>query len=613
MKIKIIAATVTAAVFIMSLAGCGEPQAISAIESESTSEESNESPASNVSESKSEPADELKDEPKLESEENPPLDSESVKEFGMWDVLPEIPLTDVSELEYRLNETGDGIIITDFVTEKTEIRIPDEIEGKPVVGIRLNDVFPNGYIDEGYFSYDEVPGYKQYDITELILPDTIQEIYSPMLAHSYMASAPVLSKVEYMNYPTQLSTCYCVFPSLKALYIDEGRECAEVYYTCGIRFPESLETLYIPDSTRAFTDSYFGENNSIKTIYYNGDEYNGYTDELHHLINNVNGDGLAVIGGTLFGYYSDNEIVVIPDGVDGFNNYPFNFNETIKEVTIPASVKYGFGSDTMDSGSHFNGCTELTSVTFEKGSEITELSYCFKNCTKLKSIALPDNCKYVSGCFENCTELTSVTIPDIIERIDNSFANCPNINEIILGDNVSNTIDLAEAFRASKDNSELKIVYRGEEYSLSEYEEQIFINLKDFKIRRGVLEEYTGTKANVVVPNSVTTLDKFAFYGDENIERVILPDSVTEIGAHSFYDCPNLTYVKLPDDVTFALDTLVHDVSTNTHMVTSYAFLDSPNVEVEYKGKVYDYDHIKDLMAIILDAENNLSISILHN
>ena len=67
-----------------------------------------------------------------------------------------------------------------------------------------------------------------------------------------------------------------------------------------------------------------------------------------------------------------------------------------------------------------------------------------------------------------------------------------------------------------------------------------------FQIENGILKKYTGTGAEVVVPDGVTTIAEWAFFGCKTAVSVELPDSVITIGKLSFSECPNLTEVRMP-------------------------------------------------------------------
>ena len=75
-------------------------------------------------------------------------------------------------------------------------------------------------------------------------------------------------------------------------------------------------------------------------------------------------------------------------------------------------------------------------------------------------------------------------------------------------------------------------------------------NNSDFQIKDGVLIEYTGKDKDVVIPDSVTSIDKSAFYWCGSLTSIIIPDSMTSIGDSAFYECKCLTSITIPDSVT---------------------------------------------------------------
>lgn len=58
----------------------------------------------------------------------------------------------------------------------------------------------------------------------------------------------------------------------------------------------------------------------------------------------------------------------------------------------------------------------------------------------------------------------------------------------------------------------------------------------------------------IIIPNSVTTIDYCAFYGCSGITDLIIPNSVTTIGEYAFYDCTGLTSVQVSNSLTELAD-----------------------------------------------------------
>lgn len=55
---------------------------------------------------------------------------------------------------------------------------------------------------------------------------------------------------------------------------------------------------------------------------------------------------------------------------------------------------------------------------------------------------------------------------------------------------------------------------------------------------------------SIVIPDSITTLDKFAFQKCMSLQKITIPNSVTAIGEAVFYGCSSLTNIIIPKGVT---------------------------------------------------------------
>lgn len=115
---------------------------------------------------------------------------------------------------------------------------------------------------------------------------------------------------------------------------------------------------------------------------------------------------------------------------------------SLVSVTIPGSVK-SIGS------SAFDGCTNLTTVTFtDDGLETIDKS-AFYGCKKLSSITIPNTVtKIDSYAFGNCNSLGDFVIPDSVTefgtyvfRMDGSSdtSSFPGLTSVVLGKNVAPT------------------------------------------------------------------------------------------------------------------------------------------------------------------------------
>ena len=55
---------------------------------------------------------------------------------------------------------------------------------------------------------------------------------------------------------------------------------------------------------------------------------------------------------------------------------------------------------------------------------------------------------------------------------------------------------------------------------------------------------------SLVIPDSVTNIGDYAFWGCKSLKSLVIPDGVTSIGDCAFYDCESLKSLVIPDSVT---------------------------------------------------------------
>ena len=65
-------------------------------------------------------------------------------------------------------------------------------------------------------------------------------------------------------------------------------------------------------------------------------------------------------------------------------------------------------------------------------------------------------------------------------------------------------------------------------------------NSSDFIIKNGVLEQYVGPGGDVVIPEGVTRIDRWAFFNRSSLTSVTIPESVIHIYDTAFYGCSGL-------------------------------------------------------------------------
>ena len=150
-----------------------------------------------------------------------------------------------------------------------------------------------------------------------------------------------------------------------------------------------------------------------------------------------------------------------------------------------------------------------------------------EDAAKIKKVVIGDAVTSISGYgFANCTNLTEVQIGDGVTSIgESAFAGCTNLAVIKMGSSINKIY--RDAF---KDTAWLE--HQRQENPL------VCVN--------SILLEGTGCKGDVVIPDSVNTIQAFAFEGNTAITSVVIPEGVTEITESAFEGCTGLKSVTLP-------------------------------------------------------------------
>ncbi len=245
--------------------------------------------------------------------------------------------------------------------------------------------------------------------------------------------------------------------------------------------------------------------NSVTSIDIGAFDYTPWYDNLQ--------DGLVYVGLVAYKYKGTmpaNTSITLRDGTKGIAGNAFKKCSGLTSVTIPNSV-------TSIGKAAFYGCSGLASVTIP--NSVTSINgSAFEGCSGLTSIDIPNSVTSIYGyAFCGCSGLTSVTIPNSVTSIDYmAFAYCSGIESIKVegGNTKYDSRNNCNAIIESATNA-------------------LIIGCK-----------------NAVIPNSVTSIDNYAFYGCSGLTSIDIPNSVTSIGWDAFYDCSGLTSVTIPNSVT---------------------------------------------------------------
>ena len=335
-------------------------------------------------------------------------------------------------------------------------------------------------------------------------------------------------------------------------------------------------------------------------------------------------DSVTSIGDSAFRYCSGLTSIIIPDSVTSIGDYAFRECTGLTSITIGNNVtsisgyafrgctslsevnwnatecKYAGNVSSSNEYTIFSGCTNLTTINI--GEIVTTIpSYAFYDCSGLTSITIPNSVTSIGEyAFWKCTGLTSIyytgdiagwcgisglgdltsssrtlyidgkkvegelIIPDTVTSIGNcAFRGCTGLTSVTIPDSVTSI-----GSSAFSDCSGLTSIY---------YTGDIagwcgISGLGDLMSSSTTL--YIGgnkVEGDLVIPDGVTSIGDYVFYGCSGLTSVVIPDSVTSIGYYAFYSCSGLTSVTIPDSVT----SIGYDAFSGCSGLTSITIPDS--------------------------------------
>ena len=202
-------------------------------------------------------------------------------------------------------------------------------------------------------------------------------------------------------------------------------------------------------------------------------------------------------------------------------------------VTIPDKISYkGKVLSVVAIGENaFKNCTNLTSVTIPNSVEVI-YDYAFSGCSGLTNLTIPNSVTRINQyAFSGCTGLINLTIPNSVYSIGpHAFSGLLNVN-----------------YSGSASGSPWGAFFA------NCYAEGCLVYSNADKTN--LLYCSKAATGEIIVPNSVTSIESGVFSGCSNITSVTIPNSVTSmITSSAFKDCSNLISVTLPDGITIIGD-----------------------------------------------------------
>ena len=180
-----------------------------------------------------------------------------------------------------------------------------------------------------------------------------------------------------------------------------------------------------------------------------------------------------------------------------------------------------YGSSNYYTGGSYSGNVTIPSTVTNNGTTYTVTgisSNAFYKCPQLTGVSLPSSLTSIGNyAFAFCDNLTGITIPSLVTTIgNNAFEYCDNLSSIVV--NSENTkYDSRNSCNAIIATATNKLLY--------------------------------GCK-NTVIPNTVTSIESWAFEKRRGLTLITIPSSVKSIGRCAFRGCPDLVSASVPGSLT---------------------------------------------------------------
>jgi hypothetical protein len=445
-------------------------------------------------------------------------------------------------------------------------KVLTEEEAKKLAGARIT--IPESYTEIGYHAF-----FARTNLESITIPNSAVRISKEAFYNcKKLTNINISDNIAYIS-----KSAFMLCENLSTINVSEKNKhfssqdgvlfnkpkTALLYYPTGIKH----NTYTVPLSVIHIADRAFYNRKKLTTI---------------QIPNNVTSIGESVFSGT--GLTN----ITLPNTITRIRRFTFSNCKALTHIIIPNSV-------TIIGERAFAGCTKIANITIPDnvtkiGNNIFEYTkitvfctknspmynYCLKNNIKIKPIGTntktltttnvtnsqqtPNTSNNNNCIIEHTKSLTEdeaknftgshIIIPPIYNEIGSyTFRSRADIEHVTIHSGITNIN--STAFCGCTRLSAIIVSEKNQHYASTKG--GLFATKGIlFDKNKTTLTCYPGgiKKSSYTIPNGVTHIGEFAFFGCEKLKNITIPTSVIRIGDSAFYQCKELSSITIPNGVT---------------------------------------------------------------
>ena len=304
---------------------------------------------------------------------------------------------------------------------------------------------------------------------------------------------------------------------------------------------------------------------------------------------------------TVTGYTSSTQYVVIPAvykdlPVTGISSEAFSGKKTILSITLPSTIK-SIGSYA------FQNCYALKYISIP--SAVTSIgSYAFYGCVSMQDLYIEDVGAWCNIAFSNAysnpmyhadkiylngERVSEIVIPSTVETVKSMAFYYANLKSIVISEGVKSIS--SSAFNKSEIESitipSTVTSIAGGAFVYASKLEKVYINSLESWCNISFGNSYSNPLSanaslyvngelleDLIIPNTVTSVNPYAFYAYQDLKSIKISNTVTTIGVYAFAQS------KFVESVTY-------EENSSLETIGNYAFAYMANlIRVDIPGSI---------------------------